>query len=153
MEMLRVNNLNKKFNITVGIFFLLTSFSLFGLSVLFYLDPVQPVNFKRVKDNAINSCAAKFNGNSTYMGMQAVVSGDKVNITAYGLDEWEGKFNMASLIVSDCDGMSLRKICFGEACNIADLTGDESKPSYHTGLFVELEFDESNIDPRVKKDW
>jgi hypothetical protein len=148
-----VNNLNKKYNILVGMFFLLASFSLFGLSTLFYLDPVQSVSFARIKNNTIKSCAARFDGKSTYMGMQAVVSDDKVNVTSYGLDEWEGKLNMASHMVSSCEGMSLRKMCFGESCNIAELTGDKSKPNYHTGMFVELQFDESNIDPRVKKDW
>jgi len=142
--------LGKKFHILSGTAFMLLGFALFGASATFYLDPVQPVNFDRVKSSAIETCASSFRGESTYMGMTTEVDGDKVFVTAYGIEEWEGKMNMASHIVSSCSGMSMRKFCFGESCDIAKLTGDKTKPTFHTGMFMSLEFDKKNIDPRVE---
>lgn len=150
-----MKSLGKKFYILSGLLFALISLGLFAASALFYLQPVQAVNFERVKSSAVKSCAAQFDGQSTYMGMRTEVNGDSVYFTAYGLDEWEGKFNMASHAVSSCDGMSLKKFCFGESCNISKLTGDKSRPQVHEGMFFELKFDKENIDPRIKvsEDW
>jgi hypothetical protein len=145
--------LNKKYYIATSLVFTSISLALIGLSSLFYMEPTQPVNFDRVKSSAISSCSSSFDGDATYMNLKAEAKGSKVLITAYGLEEWEGKLNMASHIVSSCNGMSMKKLCFGEDCNLSELTGDKTYPSYHTGLFMELEFSEANIDPRVKKDW
>ncbi len=144
-----MRDLGKKFNITSGLLFLLAGLSLFGLSATFYLDPVQGVSLSQVKANAVNSCAAKFNGNKTYMGMNTEVKDDYVYVTAYGLDEWEGKLNMASHITSACGGMSLHKFCFGESCDLAKITGEKTRIKEHMGMFLSLKFDKSNIDPRV----
>ena len=86
-----MNFLGKRFFVPAGIIFMLLGLGLFGASATFYLDPVQAVDFDRVKKNAISSCAASFDNQSTYMGLSTEVDGDKVFITAYGIEEWEGK--------------------------------------------------------------
>lgn len=147
-----MDSLGRKFYILSGLVFMAVSIGFFALSAMFYLDPVQGANFERAKSSAVSACASSFNGSRTYMGMSTEVVGNKVYFRADGLDEWEGKFNMASHVVSSCEGMTLKKFCFGESCDIAKLTNDPSRPHSHTGMFFELEFDVANIDPRISRD-
>jgi hypothetical protein len=146
-----MKDLGKKFNLIVGVLFTLISALLFAASAKMYLEPVQNTDIARIKKNAISSCSANFNGSATYLGLETEVKGEDVYFTAYGIDQWEGKINMASHIVSSCGGMSLKQFCFGESCDISKMTGDEARLKQHTGMFMVLSYEDTNIDPRVDR--
>lgn len=144
--------LGKFYHITAGLIFLLLGFGAIALSVTFYLNPVQPVKFDDIKSSKVMVCSI-IRPDLSHENISASVVGDKVLFTIDGVDDWKSKINLSSFILSNCEGMSLNKFCFGESCNIAEMTGDRTRPAGHNGLFMELIFDDSNIDPRVKRDW
>jgi len=145
--------LGKAFYLISGVVFTLIGSAMFAGSYYIYNKPVQEVSYERVKKASINSCAQEFNGPATYMNMDIEKRGESIYVKAFGINEWEGKINMASHIISQCPSMSLKKLCFGESCNIAALTGDKRKPFRHEGMFMELHYSDNNIDPRVNKSW
>lgn len=110
-----MKELEKKQKVVIGSTLITVSIFLYALSAFTIMNPIKPADLEMAKANLINQCRE----NITKNNYETVNKNGSMEITSYGLTNWESDIAKLSVVATSCNGFDIEKFCIGNECKTA----------------------------------
>lgn len=108
--------LDRKQKVVIGSILTSISVALCTLSAYIIMNPIMPANVEMAKAKLINECRQHITSNN----YETINKNGLMEITSYGLSNWESDIAKLSVVATSCNGFDIEKFCIGNECKTMD---------------------------------